>query len=165
MKKKIRQCLEKLEVFDGCLQCRWDPVDFFDLHSHDFWEIPIQIKGTPQHKLNEKEFSLIPQSCLLISPKHLHQILPCDTNFYAFNTVISDSFMKECCQKFSPTLYDELLNAPSKILYLSNGQFSVIKDFQAKLQILPPNSPQKRIIQQMLLCYFIELFYNNNFMI
>ena len=163
MIKKIHQCLEKLEIPDGCLQCRWDPIDFFILHSHDFWEIPIQIKGATQHKLNGKTFSLIPQSCLLISPKHLHQIMPCDTSFYALNTVISDSFMKACCEKFSSTLYKELLNVPLKTLYLSNGQFSVIKDFQTKLQILPANSPQRKIIQQMLLSYFIELFYNNNF--
>lgn len=163
MKRNIHQCLQKIEVTDGRLHCRWDPVDFFIVHSHDFWEIPIQLIGTPEHELNGKIFSLSPQSCLLISPRHIHHIHPCDTKYRALNIVIADSFMQSCCDNFSPTLYDQLLTHPLKILHLTNGQFSVVKDFQLKLQLLSDASPQKIIIQKLLLSYLIELFYNNYF--
>lgn len=163
MNNKIHQCLEKIEITDGRLLCRWNQVDFFIRHSHDFWEIPIQIYGTPTHNLNGEMHSIPPQACILITPRHIHQIQPCDTSYKALNIVIADSFMKSCCDNFSPTLYNDFLEAPVKLLHLSNGQFSTIKDFQLKLLLLSENSPQKITIQKMLLSYMIELFYNNNF--
>ena len=165
MVKNIYHCLEKKEIVDGRLHCRWEQTNFFVLHSHDFWEMTIGIHGNSQHDINETSVILKPQSAVLITPKHLHKIQPCPKENNHLNIVISDSFMKSCCDHFSPTLYDEFLQMPVIPLYLSNGQFSVIKDFQAKMQILPITDPKKEVIQRMLLSYLIELVYNNNFII
>ena len=162
MKTAIYHCLEKIEIKDKRMQCRIDPVDFFYLHSHDFWEIPIQLNGNPQHTLNGESFSLLPQTCILISAADLHQIHPCNTSYTALNLVISDTFMKACCDYFSPNLYESFLKSKPKVLYLSNGQFAVIKDFTTKLQSLSNNS-EREPLQKMLLSYMLELFYNDNF--
>lgn len=157
------KCLAKLEVPDGTVRARWDNNTWFLTHTHDFWEFPVIVKGNYKQELNGVIYPVAKKQAILISPNHLHKTHPSESaEDCCINIIINRDFFKRICHHFSPTLYDEFLNATPQAIQLSDSKMEIIQDFVNKIELLGV-CDEALPVKKMLVSFIIELVYHGYF--
>lgn len=82
------------------------------VHIHDFWEISLIIKGSLEHKINDKKYELKERDIVLVRPQDKHQVYTKPDNVAEFyNFVIRESFFKQFLDSINKSLYEEFLKS------------------------------------------------------
>ena len=99
-------------------------------HYHDYWEFIIVLSGNYTHILNNKNFQLNKnQACLIrpLSDAHCLKNAPYGSSHLTIR--IKDSFIREICDKFSETFYEDLIYHPLIMLTLNDEQTNRIINY------------------------------------
>lgn len=87
-----------------------------ELHKHVFWEISITKKGKYVNHFMSGDIYLSPYSMIIIRPDDTHYLKLKGTNCEYRDIYITDEQMKELCDLFNKSLYDELKNATTPVV-------------------------------------------------
>jgi len=121
-------------------------------HRHDYWEFIIVLSGNYTHVLNHKNFQLNKnQACLMrpLSDAHSLKNAPYGSSHHTIR--IKDSFMREICNKFNETFYEDLINRPLILLTLNDEQTNRIINYTTIIS-------SRTASASMLSSYFLTMY-------
>ena len=120
------------------------------IHTHDYWEFMLVLKGTIIHKINEQTEELPQNSLCLIRPHDVHALYNVKRQgSQHLNLGVDANFFERYLRLISPSLYEELsaaekpkmiLLSPAKVNRIFNGANKVLaadkQDYEQQMKLL-----------------------------
>ena len=79
-------------------------------HCHDFIEFFYVLDGKATHRLNDVETTIEQGDAFLLLPDDNHSFEDGDKSFLHRDIMLKIDFFKSICDKYSPTLFDDIMN-------------------------------------------------------
>ena len=147
----------------------WINFEYPVYHGHTDWEIQIVLNDHILHKINGETKIMTEGSACLVGPKDEHSFhYPngVKNQFQAVCLSTKDSYMKALLGMYSPTLYEELCNAPHPLSFtLSHSTLEKLTNILLEIQTFhgqstPYTEQQCNLIFSNILLNFIEQYQN-----
>ncbi len=157
------KCLERLEIPDNLLLCKWSNNSFHHEHDHDFWEFLLVSKGTYRQRINRVERLYSPGEAVLLRPQDIHEICKGQDDDMHLKVIISCRFFKSICDTLNENLYEALLEKENKPLLISGTDMKKFTKIVAQIA-LSEKMLQKNTttLKRLLASFILELVYIQN---
>ena len=153
-----------IDVLDGQDFITHTITDIGELHVHDFFEISYPIHGNIKHVSVGTEEHFSSDRFLILRPDDAHAFDERNNkNAFHRDVLVSRKLFKECCDFLSPTLHDQILNAPKyAVVPFSPDEFNTIEKSLKYFSTI--NKSDKTTIDYLskaIVCNFLMLFNKN----
>ena len=143
----------------------WMNFEYPLYHRHTDWEIQIVLNDHILQYLNGKELSLYAGTAFLVGPKDQHALFYPNrkkNQFQGLCVIAKDEYVRKVLDLYSPTLYEEVLNATQSRLFNLPPSFldeltnSFLEIQSLNNQSTPQAEEQCNILFQSLLLQFLK---------
>lgn len=143
----------------------WMNFEYPLYHRHTDWEIQIVLNDHILQYLNGKEFTLYVGTAFLVGPKDQHALFYPNrkkNQFQGLCVIATDEYVRKVLDLYSPTLYEEVLNAQNPRLFNLPPSFldeltsSFLEIQSLNNQSTPHAEEQCNILFQSLILQFLN---------
>ena len=152
------------DIFDGQDFITHTITDIGELHVHDFFEISYSMHGNIKHITVDTEEHISTDKFLILRPDDAHAFDERNNkNAFHRDVLVSRKLFKECCDFLSPTLYDQIFNAPKHLVVpFSPDEFNAIEKSIKYFSTINKNDKTTiDYLSKAIICNFLML-YNKN---